>query len=149
MDIANDLNEILPRIHPEMEDPYAGLAAGAKQHAGLTRSAGAVKRAIEDLREEMSEAEGRNVTFEEAQTEFNKRNTKKASLTKEATSECRHCDFIARDPYELTDHQNEKHLGKKRKRTDRLKDVREQVGDEPRDAWSMGIVPYRERGNRW
>jgi hypothetical protein len=108
MDIANDLNEVLGRINPvaseDLGDEYAGLGAGAKQRAGLT---------------------------------------------KEATSECRHCDFIARDPYELTDHQNEKHLGKKRKRTDRLKDVREQVRDEPRDAWSMGIVPYRERGNRW
>jgi hypothetical protein len=34
-------------------------------------------------------------------------------LTKEAASECTLCDFNARDPYELTEHQNEKHKGQR------------------------------------
>lgn len=75
-DLSMDLEEVVNAInlHDSSESGLAGLAAGAVQKTrGLRKTAGALKRAIEDVQQEMTEAEGRDVTFEEAEIELNNR----------------------------------------------------------------------------
>jgi len=49
----------------------------ARRKHRLTAIAGEVKRAIEDVQEEMEKASGKEVAFEEAEEEFNRRNDEK------------------------------------------------------------------------
>jgi len=49
----------------------------ARRKQRLTAIAGEVKHAIEDVQEEMEKSSGKEVTFEEAEEEFNKRNDEK------------------------------------------------------------------------
>jgi hypothetical protein len=68
LDLANDLNDVISNISNKDLIPE-----GAAKGLGLNKSAGALKRAIEDVQEEMSSVTGKEVSFEEAEAELNNR----------------------------------------------------------------------------